>query len=195
MLGSPTMTTASSFFTRQARKTVGQVLPGSHVTDALTADITQLDISSLTGIGFVPLGMPGASTLKATSWDGRWYSLTRIANPNGTYEVLDIDQGPPLLEGPMGFSYIEGGNPGFPQDTVLVGKWDGIAITAYDIDDQADPIPASARPFMAPGFDSGQSLVRDPLSGSLLFLQWSYSDNVYHLIVVRGFHPPPGEGS
>src|SRR6185369_10588166 len=82
--------------------------------------------------------------------------------------------------------------PGSPLFTdfksMLVCEYGSGGVFAYDVDTNADPIPATRRPFMT-GLQGAEGAAIDPLSGDFVFSTFGGSKSV---IAVRGFGLPCG---
>jgi hypothetical protein len=179
------------FYTRWPVNELGQILPGSAVTDRVI-DLYGVGVAySLAGLSFVPAGFPGAGRFKMVSWpDGQWYDAPLAPDGNGTHDVVSAKHVLTLPGGPEGVAYIHPGNAEFPTHSMLVADWSVGTISAYESDGQGDPILASRRQFVG-GLDGAEGALVDPSSGDFLFGTWG-GDNV--LIAIHGFKAPPPRG-
>ena len=198
------------FYTRFPTNEVGEVKPGSTITDKIV-DLTPLGIlgpmsatlkrahapagaaSSVGALNFVPPGFPGAGQLKIVSFDtANWYTAAYAPDGTGTYNITSAVLNTTIQGGPEGFIYVPPGSPVFPASSMLVSEYDNDVVTAYQFDGSANPNPASRAVFIS-GLTGAEGAVIDPLTGDFLF---STFGAVNHVIVVRGFAipptPPPG---
>jgi hypothetical protein len=193
------------FYTRFPTNEVGEVKPGSTTTDKLV-DLTPLGVlgpiglsprrlstpqgaaSSVGALNFVPAGFPGAGQLKIVSYDSaNWYTAPYAADGSGTYNILSATLNTTIQGGPEGFVYVPAGSPVFPANSMLVSEYDSDVVSIFQFDGSANPIPASRTIFIS-GLTGAEGAVIDPLTGDFLF---STFGAVNHVIVVRGFAPPP----
>lgn len=165
---------------------VGQIRPGSTAPDRLIA-LSSLGVLASTGtLQFVPAGFGGAGKLKVISWNAsRWYSFSLSPDGNGTFDL--VADNPPvdlfIGGGPEGAVFIEGGNPGFAVDSVLVCEWSVGRVVAYEVDGNGDPILATLRPFIT-GLSGAEGAAIDPVTGDFLFSTFGGGNQI---IRVSGF--------
>jgi len=167
---------------------LGQMKPGSAVTDKVV-DMTPHGVdTSMCGVGFVPSSFGAAGDMKLIDWPapGYWYSARLAPDANGTYDVSSVTRGPSLPGGAAGFVFIAAGNPGFASNTVLVSNYDSGNVVAYELDAESNPKPETSRPFLT-GLTGAQGGVVDPTSGDFLFSTFQSA----RIVVIRGFRPPP----
>jgi hypothetical protein len=157
-------------------------------------DLATLGIAPSTGaLTFVPQGFPGAGRLKITSYNANIiYDTTITPDGSGTFDIARPSASITLTGGVDTINYIKKGNPGFPQDSLLVAEFDSHKIAAYQLDARTgDPIPQTRRDFlMAVGNPSAApnsvlSAVPDPLTGDLLICTWNRG--LSQILAVRGF--------
>jgi len=176
------------FYTGFNNNILGQILPGSVAPDKII-DLTLLGIAPSVGtLTFVPSGFPGAGQMKMASYDGgQWYEITLAPDGLGTYDVTAVVERATPGGGPEGIVYVQGGNPGFAVDSVLISEYGSGKVGAYEIDANGDPIGGTRREFLT-GLTGAEGGVFDPLSGDFLFSTFGGGDRV---IVVQGFNAPP----
>ncbi len=196
------------FYTRFPTNEVGEVKPGSTITDKIV-DLTALGVlgpvssgglkrlqapaaaSSVGALNFVPSGFPGAGQLKIVSYDtANWYTAAYSADGTGTYNITSATLNTTIQGGPEGFIYVPPGSPVFPTHSMLVSEYGNDVVTTYQFDGFANPIPGSRAVFIS-GLTGAEGAVIDPVSGDFLF---STFGAVNHVIVVRGFAIPPTPG-
>jgi hypothetical protein len=198
------------FYTRYPTNEVGEVKPGSTITDKVV-DLTSLGISgpevqgshksrngpsggalsSVGALNFVPGGFPGAGALKIVSFDtGNWYTASYSPDGTGTYNITSAVLNTTIQGGPEGFIYVPPGSPIFPSNSMLVSEYDNDVVSTYTFDGGANPVPATRAIFIN-GLTGAEGAVIDPLTGDFLF---STFGAVNHVIVVRGFAIPPTPG-
>ena len=193
------------FYTRFPTNEVGEVKPGSTITDKIV-DLTALGIlgpasarslnrpqapagaaSSVGALNFVPAGFPGAGQLKIVSFDtGNWYTAAYSSDGSGTYNITSAVLNTTIVGGPEGFIYVPTGSPVFPTHSMLVSEYDNDVVTAYQFDGSGNPNTGTRAVFIS-GLTGAEGAVIDPLSGDFLF---STFGAVNHVIVVRGFAIP-----
>jgi hypothetical protein len=168
---------------------IGQLEPGSAVTDKVV-DVGALGHAATScGVNFVPPGFPGAGQLKLVNWPapGSWYDAPYVADGAGTFDITAVNQAAALPGGAAGFVFIAAGNVDFPANTVLVSEYNTGTVVAYDLVGASDPDPATRRVFIS-GLSGAQGGVVDPVSGDFLFSTFSTA----RIIAIRGFKPLPG---
>lgn len=174
---------------------LGQTLPEAK-NEARTDSLGEFNVaSSIAALSFVPEGFPNSGALKIVSWSGgQWYDLNLEEDGAGTYNILGaerIDIGSAdgvqnLPGGPEGFLYISEANPLFDQKTLLVADFSSNTISAYDIDENADPI-VDSRKIFATNVNGAEGAVIDPVTGDFLFSTFSGDNTLYK---ISGFTPP-----
>lgn len=171
-------------FTTFSGNLLGQILPGQSAP-AKFINLTALGIASSTGsLMFVPEGFAGAGRLKVLSYSaGFWYDTTTQPAGDGTFDIVAVS---PLINiggGPEGVVYVQGGNPGFAADSVLVSEYSTGRVAAYEIDGNGDPIVGTRRDFIT-GLAGVEGAAIDPLTGDFLFSTFGGGSRV---IRVTGF--------
>jgi hypothetical protein len=146
------------------------------------------------GLNFVPLGMNGFGIdggLKILTINGKFYSASYTGEPTGTYDFPEVKLRATLpVPDVQGFTYVRGGAPGFPVDTLLVAEYRAGAIAAYDVDSKGDPLPATRRTFFTgPPFARPEGLFVDPETGDLLIS--THSSSTSGIYRISGFTRPP----
>ncbi len=176
------------FYTRFPNNEVGQVKPGSVITDKVI-DLTPLGVGSSVGaLNFVPPGFPGAGQLKIVSFDtDQWYTASFAPDGSGTYNITSAVLNTTIQGGPEGFIYVPVGSPIFPVNSMLVSEYDNDVVSVYQFDANGNPNPAS-RALFIDGLTGAEGAVIDPLTGDFLFSTFGATN---HVIVVRGFAAPP----
>jgi hypothetical protein len=177
---------------------LGQTAPGSTDEDRVD-DLSVFGVggSSISAINFVPSGFAGAGQGKIVSWSsGEWYDLNLIADGAGTYDItsitrIDLDGSTAAIDnlpgGPEGFVYINGANPGFGSDSMLVSAYSNNTVDAYQIDANGNPILSTRQTFLS-GLTGAEGAVIDPLTGDFLFSTFGGSNRI---VRVEGFNSPP----
>ena len=179
-----------AFYTRFPNNELGQIKLGSQVTDK-TVDLTPLGVSPSVGaLSFVPAGYPGAGRLKVASYNANtFYTGTLAPDASGTFDLGNVVAGTTIQGSVEGFVYPPPGSPLFTNfQSMLVCEFGSGGVYAYDLDQNADPLPATRRAFMT-GLNGAQGAALDPLSGDFVFSTFGGSHSV---IAVRGFGLPCG---
>ena len=177
------------FLARWPVNELGQVKPGSVVTDK----IIDLDLFGVVpspgGLNFVPPGFATAGNLKLVSWSGgQWYDATLTPDLSGTYDINVLtNTGIIVPGGPEGFIYVPSGSPQFPANSMLVSEYSAGEIGAYDVDNNGNPIILTRQDFIT-GLTGAEGAFTDPLTGDFLFSTFGGGNKV---ILVKGFAPPP----
>jgi hypothetical protein len=168
---------------------LGQTKPGSTDEDKII-DLSPLGIttdSSISGLNFVPAGFAGAGRFKMVSWSGgSWYDVVLDPDGSGTYDILSATLITTLLGGPEGFVFIDGVNPGFGVDSLLIADYSAGRISAYDLDAMGDPIVSTRRDFIT-SLTGAEGAAIDPITGDFLFSTFGGGDRI---VRVEGFRPP-----
>ncbi len=175
------------FYTRYPVNQVGQVEPGSAITDKII-DLTPLGVSSSVGaLNFVPPGFPGAGQLKIVSYNtADWYTASYAPDGAGTYNITSATLNTTIQGGPEGFIYVPVGSPVFPASSMLVSEYGNGVVSIYQFDANGNPNPATRALFIG-GLTGAEGAVIDPLTGDFLFSTFGGTNRV---IVVRGFALP-----
>lgn len=172
------------FASRYPVSEIGQILPGSTVTDKVVFVSTG---GSIGGTTFVPPGFPSAGDLKIVSYiSGQFLHGFLTPDGSGTYDI-DLELRTTIVGGPEGFVYIPPGSPSFVDyESMLVTEYSTGAIAAYRIDANGDPIPATRQLFVT-GLTGAEGAALDPVSGAFMFSTFGGGDQV---VLVSGFTPP-----
>jgi hypothetical protein len=88
--------------------------------------------------------------------------------------------------GPEGFVYVPLGSPGFTVPMMLVSEYQGDVVSAFEIDANGDPKPATRAVFVE-ALDGAEGAAIDPLTGDFLFSTFGGGNQVW---AVRGFATP-----
>jgi len=178
------------FYSRYSINELGQIKPGSAITDKIIP-LTPLGVTVSTGgLNFVPPGFPSAGNLKINSWpSGDWYDVTLTPDGGGTYNINTLVNvpGSTLPGGPEGFIWVPFGSPDFPNPSMLVSEWSAGNIAAFEIDGNSDPVIATRQTFMS-GLSGAEGAFIDPVTGDFMFSTFGSGDRV---VIVQGFLPPP----
>ncbi len=177
------------FLARWPVNELGQLLPGSMVTDRI--DVLAplgVGISSIAGLTFVPPTYPGEGQLKLITWSGgEWFTLPLSPAGDGTFDPGMAVPGPVLGGGPEGIVYVSGDNEGFDDVSVLVSEWSAGNVATYLVDAQGEPMVATRQDFIV-GLSGAEGAHIDPTSGDFLFSTFGGGDR---LVVITGFVPNP----
>jgi hypothetical protein len=176
------------FLARWPVNELGQVKLGSTTTDKVVPMGPLGVVSSLSALAFVPAGFPGAGSLKLVTYSsGHWYDAAVVADGNGTFDVTNVVLETQILGGPEGFVYVPPGSPQFTDfSSLLVAEYSGGRISAYQVDENGDPILETRVAFIT-GLTGAEGAVVDPLTGDFLFSTFGGSNQV---VAVRGFATP-----
>jgi uncharacterized protein (TIGR03382 family) len=133
-------------------------------------------------------------SLKISSFDGDAFfnsSATNDGTGNNTVNIATPSQTATFAAGtgPEGFAYVHGGNPDFSADSVIVAEQSAGDVATYQIDANGDPI-TSTRQVLVSGLTSPNGMVIDPVTGDLLFDDYS-ADLVYEIQGFTGGKPTP----
>jgi cysteine-rich repeat protein len=171
------------FYTTYGDHHLGQIKPGSTAPDKLISLATEGLAGSTGTLAFVPPGFPGAGRFKIVQWDtpGNWYDVTLAPDGSGTFNVTGATLITAIGGGPEGIIYIAAGSTEFAAHSVLVSEFIANRVSAYEIDANGDPLPATRRDFMT--LSGAEGAVLDPLTGDFLFSTFGGGNRV---IVVRG---------
>jgi len=174
-------------FTAYPTNWLGQILPGSGAVDKWV-DLTTAGITSSVGAcQFVPTGFDGVGEFKLVSFNtGDWFDAALVPDGSGTFDLGVVTYHTSLPGGPEGIVYIDGTNPGFSGDSILLAEWTAGQVGAYELDASGEPDPATRRDFMT-GLSGAEGAVTDPLTGDFLFSTFGGGDRV---LVVHGFDAP-----
>lgn len=165
------------FYTTYPDNSIGQIKPGSKSPNK-QINLANVGITSSTGaLGFVPEGFAGAGRLKITSYStNTFYDTTITPDGRGTYNIAPSTNSVSLINGIDAFMYVKGGSPGFAKDSLLMTEYDTNQVSAYEIDDNGNPLADTRQDFInGLGFHSPDALIgvmgatTDPLTGNFLF--------------------------
>ena len=166
---------------------LGQLKPGSTVTDKVI-DLDPLGVSpSPGGLAFVPEGFPGEDQLKLVSWSGgQFYTVDISEDGTGTYNVDSATLETQIVGGPEGIAYVPLESPLFDVPTVLIAEWSAGSIAVYEIDSNGDPITSTRQTFLS-NLSGAEGAFIDPLTGDFLFSTFGGGDRV---VAIQGFAAP-----
>lgn len=165
------------FYTTYPDNSIGQIKPGSTQPDK-QIDLTTLGIGVSTGaLGFVPEGFAGAGRLKITSYStNTFYDTIITPDGTGTYDIAPPTESVSLINGLDAFMYVKAGSPGFTKDSLLMTEYDTNEVSAYEIDDNGNPIADTRQSFITGlGFHTPTATIGvmgatiDPVTGNFLF--------------------------
>jgi hypothetical protein len=175
------------FVTRWPDNQLGQIKPGSVITDKIV-DLAPLGVTeSPGGLAFVPSGFPGAGQLKIASYvDGGWYTLGYSLDGSGTYDITPAIRNTTITVGSEGIAYIPMGSSLFGLPSIIVSENLDDKIATYEVDANGNPKVASRKDFIT-GLSGPMGAFIDPLTGDFLFTTFS-GDNFIgnNFIVVQG---------
>jgi hypothetical protein len=181
------------FYTRFPTNEIGQIELSSSMTDKVVdLDTTTPDpvTGSVGALKFVPAGQPGAGSLKIASFsNSTWYDADVAPDSTGTFDIINVNNipGSTLSGGPEGIVYVNPGSPEFTNPSMLVSEFSAGRVSAYEIDVNGDPLPATRRNFIT-GLSGAEGAFIDPVTGDFLFSTFGGGNRV---IVVQGFAEPP----
>jgi hypothetical protein len=176
---------------------LGQTKPGSSDEDRVDA-LAGLGIggSSISALNFVPTGFGGAGQAKVVTYSaGQWHDLSLTSDGAGTFDLsasrVDLDPSTTTIDnlpgGPEGFVYINSGNPGFSNDSMLVSAYANNTVDTYEVDTNGNPVLSSRRTFLS-GLVGAEGAVIDPITGDFLFSTFGGGSQI---VRVSGFIAPP----
>ncbi len=172
-------------YTKYPFNQLGQWKSGT-TSDALVTDLNALGVvGSVGGVMIVPEGQPGAGRLKILSYgSGNWFDATFTIGSDGLYIVTGATLKSALAgTGPESTVYVPQCSPGFSGASVLVCEYGQNRVSAYRVNDEGDPNPASRRDFVV-GLSGAEGSFIDPVTGDFIFGTFSGGN---HLIRVIGF--------
>ena len=174
------------FFSRYSMNDIGQLKPGSTVSDK-NIDLSALGFSSSVGaFAFVPDGFVGAGRLKIFPFNSsRWHDAVVTPDGAGTFDISSPLTDYLLEGGPEGIVYVEAGASLFPVESVLISEYRNNAIASYEVDANGDAIDGTRRDFLT-GLTGAEGGTRDPVTGDFLFSTFGGGSRVF---VVSGFDP------
>ena len=174
------------FFSRYSMNHVGQLKPGSTVSDK-DIDLNALGFSGSVGaFMFVPPGFAGEGRFKILPYNSsRWHDAVVTPDGTGTFDISGPMADIFLGGGPEGIVYVEAGASLFPEQSVLVSEYSLGRIVSYQVDGNGDAIESSRRIFLT-GLSGAEGGTRDPLTGDFLFSTFGGGNRV---LIVTGFDP------
>ena len=178
------------FYARWPSNELGQIKPGSAITDKVI-DLAPLGVEvAHSALNFVPPGFPGESNLKMATWGGgQWNSATLAPDGTGTFDLDTVTEIPAsrVLGGPEGIIYVPTTSPLFATPSVLILAWIRGTVDAYEVDANGDPVISTGQLFLsAPVSAFPEGVAQDPVSGDLLFGTFPGPD----VVIVSGFQLP-----
>ena len=104
---------------------------------------------------------------------------------------IDVDSSTVAVDvlpgGPEAFVYVDGANPGFGSNSLLLAEFSAGTIGVFNLDANGDPILTSRRDFLT-GLVGAEGATLDPVTGDFLFSTYGGGDR---LVLVSGFTEPP----
>ncbi len=158
-----------------------------------TINLTSLGIATSTGgLGFVPVGDPGAGSVWISSYtSGTMYKADLVADGSGTFDLANVSQIGTLGSQLENFAWVPAGSPAFSNASRYVVASVDRKVMAYTLNANGDPIVSSGQSFINWTPDTGAPLpigmFLDPLTNDLLISEWHDS----HLYRISGFTPVP----
>ncbi len=180
------------FLSRWPVNEMGQVKPGSTVTDKVI-NLTPWGVElSHAALNFIPPSHPGAGRMKISSYgSGQWGEVTLEPDGLGTFDITSFTPVPSsrLPGGPEGFAFVPIGSPLFPTPTMILSEYSVGVVSVFEMDDNGDPIVPSRKVFMTGLFGAEGAFIDRP-TGDFVFSTFGGGSRI---IVVRGFSTPPPE--
>lgn len=169
---------------------VGQIKPGSTGPDKVTS-LDSIILPSTGALQFVPPGFPGAGRLKVVSYTfSQWADVSFAPDGGGTFDLGNTPNSLVSLTnteggiGPEGIVYVQPGNPGITQHSVLISEYGRGRVSCYNLDALGDPIMASRRELVM-DLSGAEGGTRDPRTGHFMFSTFGGGSRV---ILVTGFN-------
>lgn len=179
------------FYTGFPINVIGQIMPGSTAPDKIIS-LSGNVASSVGALQFVPAGFAGAGQMKVASFNtSAWHSVEITPDGNGTFDLTAFSSAIPLIGGPEGIAFVNGANPGFGVNSVLISEYSDNAVGVYEIDSNGDPILGTRRIFLT-GLSGAEGAAIDPVTGDFIFSTFGGGNRV---VVVTGFTVVPEPGS
>lgn len=178
------------FFSAYSSNDIGQIMSGSLSPDKIT-NMNSVVQPSLGSLQFVPPGFPGAGRLKVASYSAnQWADVSFSPDGFGTFNLGNtanslvslVDGGGGI--GPEGIVYVQPGNPGITQHSVLISEYGRGAVSCYDLDAIGDPI-MSTRRVLVSNLSGAEGGTRDPRTGHFLFSTFGGFNKV---VLITGFN-------
>jgi hypothetical protein len=173
------------FLSRRNSNALGQTKPGSAITDKIIP-LAPFGMFGLSGVRFVPPGLPGAGSLKLSDPFNRWYDASVAPDGSGTYDLQGVSEVGVQLLGTReatSFDYVRPGSPEFAEPALLVSQAPAGTVAAYDLDADGNPVRATLRSVVE-GVGGVTGGYTDPVSGDYLFTAGQ------HVYVLHGFAAP-----
>jgi pimeloyl-ACP methyl ester carboxylesterase len=175
------------FYSRWPVNELGEIKPGSALTDKIIG-LSALGVTpSVSGMNFVPDDFSNAGELRlVTKQTSDWYAATLSLESDGTYSIATITKKTRISSYPEGFVYVPPASSPFPDHSaMLVGEYYNGAISAYSLDSESNPVPTSRNVFLT-GLPWVKGSAFDPVTGDLIV-----ATRGGRLTAVRGFGTQP----
>ena len=168
-------------FTGFPTNTIGMIKPGSISPDKTVTSPTPSSVGTL---GFVPAGFAGAGNFVIGSFSASVFcTAALIPDGSGTFNVGGCANAVTTSGGPEGIIWVPLGSALFPAPSVLVSEFGGNRVSAYTIDANGLPNPASRTDFIT-GLSGAEGGTIDPVTGDFLFSTFGGGNHVFE---IRGF--------
>jgi len=178
------------FYATYSNNTVGQIKPGSTGPDKITS-MDSVVLSSTGTLQFVPPGFPGAGRLKVASYTfSQWADVSFSPDGTGTFNLGNAANSLVTVAdgfggvGPEGIVYVQPGNPGITQHSVLISEYLHGTVSCYDLNAIGDPI-VSTRRELVKNLTGAEGGTRDPRTGHFMFSTFGGGSRV---ILITGFN-------
>ena len=137
------------FYSRRPNNELGEVKAWSQQTDRVIALSPRGVSQAVSGINFVPGGFPHAGELKLVTYENSdWYEAILSPEADGTYSIATITQKTTISPHPGSFVYVPPASPEFfDYQALLIAEDNNATISAYTLDSESNPVPASRTPF------------------------------------------------
>jgi len=178
------------FYATYNSNMVGQIMPGSINPDK-TTNMDAVILPSTGAIQFVPQGFPGAGRFKIVSYTfSQWADVSFSPDGSGTFNFASTPNS--LISmvddlggtGPEGIVYVQPGNPGITQPSVLISEYGRGVVACYNLDAIGDPI-FSTRRELVKNLTGAEGGTRDPRTGHFMFSTFGSGSRV---VLVTGFN-------
>ncbi|MEZ6037658.1 MAG: hypothetical protein R3F29_09265 [Planctomycetota bacterium] len=156
-----------------------QLEPGSSTPDR-EDDLGAIGVPySVGACTFVPAGLPGAGAFKVLSWNSSELCTVPLTpDGSGTYTPGGASATIQLSGGPEGLVYAPASLP-LVGGRLLVAEYSDGVVSAYQLDANSDPIPAT-RQVVIGGIPGAGGGAVDPVTGDVVF-----TDYTGRLVVLR----------
>lgn len=179
------------FYTGFPNNVIGQIKPGSTAPDKIIS-LSGNIASSVGTLQFVPTGFAGAGQLKVASYNAsQWHTVDLAPDGDGTFNFTAFSSALALTGGPEGIAYVNGANPGFNVDSVLISEYSAGRVGVYEIDANGDPVLGTRRDFLT-GLIGAEGAAIDPVTGDFVFSTFGGGNRI---VVVTGFTVVPEPNS